>query len=59
MKKSDTEKIKTRNLRGYYYLMHGHWPENEKAKITCSICEEEFKTKWDKISGGAKTKMDA
>lgn len=45
------EKIRLRNLRGYYFLAHGHYPEDERAKIKCLVCQKEFQKKWDGIKG--------
>ena len=38
-------------MRGYYFLEHKHWPEDEKKKINCEVCQEKFYRTWKQIVG--------
>ena len=49
-KKERAEKVSLHNARGYYYLQHGHWPEDEKAKQTCNLCHKEWQKMWNGIA---------
>jgi len=50
------DKDKLKKARKQYYECHGHYPEDEKAKKDCVVCQSEFDRTWKGIKGKARRK---
>jgi hypothetical protein len=44
-RKEREDQVRMRNMRGYFHLMHNHYPEDVGASIQCKICQEDYQRK--------------